>query len=213
MYTGLLHTHRLAVILFLVLYVFKLVLLLAGPGERLARLTKLTRIPEMIISFLFLATGAGLLAMVAKITPMLLIKIALVLASIPIAVIGFRKSNKLLASLSVVLIIASYGLAEANKIGVDHDPLPASVITDAAAPGYDAQAHGAAVYARNCVVCHGPNGDSGKSGSKNLRQTQLTEAQQRELMLAGKNAMPSYAKVLDAAEITAVLAYIKTLHD
>ncbi|TAE47437.1 MAG: hypothetical protein EAZ89_17910 [Bacteroidetes bacterium] len=211
MYTGLLHTHRLSVILFLLLYVVKLVLLLAGRKEQLQKVTKITRIPEMVISALFLLTGIGLLVMVAQITVMLVIKIVLVLASIPIAIIGFRKSNKLLASLSVLLIVAAYGLAEANKIGVDKDPLPAAVVSEVSEPGYDILAHGKALYARNCIVCHGEKGDMQGSGAKNLIISKLSDEELNKLVLYGKNAMPAYGKVYHGDEIKAVIAYVKTL--
>ncbi|MEO1448463.1 MAG: SirB2 family protein, partial [Bacteroidota bacterium] len=111
MYTGLLHTHRLVVILFLLLYVVKWVLLLANKKELLERINKATRVPEMIISTLFLLTGIGLAINIAQLTSMFWIKLVLVLGSIPLAVIGFRKSNKILATLSILLIVGAYGLA------------------------------------------------------------------------------------------------------
>ncbi|MCI4668901.1 MAG: SirB2 family protein [Bacteroidia bacterium] len=209
MYTGLLHTHRLAVILFLVLYLIKAVMLLLNRKEGLQKLTKATRIPEMIISFLFLATGIGLLINVAQINTMLIIKIALVLASIPVAVIGFRRENKLLAVLSVLLIVGAYGLAEMNKVGVEETPL-AQEITDPTAEGYDLIAHGQALYSRNCVVCHGEQGNLAKSGAKNLQESQLSEAEMTNLIQNGKNAMPAYKDVpgYDEAGIAAVIAFI-----
>jgi mono/diheme cytochrome c family protein len=210
MYTGLLHSHRLVVILFLLLYGVKLVLLLLGNEARLERFGRLLRIPEMILSGLFLLTGVGMLFMIAQITPMLVVKVLLVLASIPLAVIGFRRRQKLLAALSVLLIVASYGLAEANKIGVDATPLPAAV-ADAQAPGYDPLVHGQAIYGRNCIVCHGPQGNGKGSGAKDLTISQLSDEQVQALLMKGKNAMPSYAKVLSPAEMQAVAAYVKTL--
>lgn len=211
MYTGLLHSHRLVVILFLLLYVVKWVLLLANKKELLDRVSKATRIPEMIISTLFLLTGIGLAINIAELTPMFWVKLLLVLGSIPLAVIGFRKSNKLLATLSILLIVGAYGLAEMNKIGVEATPLATTVVSDATAANYDAAAHGEALYVRNCVVCHGPNGDMQGSGAKNLIISQLSDAEMRSLIQNGKNTMPAYGELYQDAEINAVIAYVKTL--
>lgn len=205
------HSHRLVVILFLLLYVVKWVLLLANKTELLERITKATRIPEMIISTLFLLTGIGLAINIAQLTSMFWIKMLLVFGSIPLAVIGFRKSNKILATLSILLIVGAYGLAEMNKIGVESTPLASTLVSDPSADGYDQMAHGAALYARNCTVCHGPAGDMKGSGAKNLQITEKTEAEMKSLIQNGKNAMPAYGKLYNDAEIDAVIAYVKTL--
>ncbi|RMG67193.1 MAG: hypothetical protein D6722_13605 [Bacteroidetes bacterium] len=210
MYTGLLHSHRLVVILFLLLYVIKLGLLLLNREEALAKLTRYTRIPEMVLSVLFLLTGGIMLTQIAQITPLLLVKIGAVLASIPLAVIGFRKKNKLLGALSVLLILGAYGMAEANKIGVNQEPLT-GIETDPAAADYDQGTHGLAIYARNCAVCHGADGTAGGSGAKNLQVSTLSDADIMSLLMEGKNSMPAYAKVLNEAERKAVLTYVKTL--
>lgn len=211
MYTGLLHTHTTFALIFLLLYLVKLVLLLINKGETLETFTKKTRIPEMIVSTLFLLSGIGMLFMVAKITPMLIIKIVLVFAAIPIAVIGFRKSNKLLASLSVLIIIAVYGLGEMNKVGVETTPLASGVVSQASAADYDAVKHGQALYERNCIVCHGAEGNLQGSGAKNLITSQLSEADTRDRIVNGKNAMVGYGAIYSEEEITAVLAYVMSL--
>lgn len=211
MYTGLLHTHRLVVIIFLLLYVVKWVLLIANRKNALTSLSGRTRIAEMVLSVLFLGTGIGLMAMTAQVSAMLMGKIAMVLASIPLAIIGFRKSNKLLATLSVLLLVGAYGLAEMDKAGVSKEALAANVITDPAAPGYDMMSHGKAIYMRNCVVCHGEDGAAAKSGAKNLQTSQLNDDQLMPLLSKGKNAMPAYEKVLNEGEMNAVINYILTM--
>src|ERR1700741_142838 len=115
MYKGFLHTHILVVTLFLLLYLVKTILLLSNRNDLLQKFSKMFRIPEMIISTLFLVTGIYLalqLPFGGKYDYLFWIKIAMVLASIPIAVVGFKKSNKILAALSLLLITGSYGLAE-----------------------------------------------------------------------------------------------------
>ena len=50
MYTGILHTHVLSVILFLVLYLVKTFLLTTGKDEALEKVARITKHPERLIS-------------------------------------------------------------------------------------------------------------------------------------------------------------------
>jgi mono/diheme cytochrome c family protein len=213
MATGLLHTHTLSVILFLLLYVAKLALLFFNQSG-LTRLNRATRVPEMIISTLFLVTGIGLLLVAPyRVSLLVIIKIVMVLGAIPLAVIGFRKSNKLLASLSVLLIVGAYGMAEvhAGRVGESTEPLAAEVITDAAAPGYDLLAHGEALYTRNCVACHGYQGDLKYNGASNLQLSVLNEAGIQAMVTNGvEGKMPAYP-TYSTQDLQAVSAYVMTL--
>ncbi|WP_027003497.1 SirB2 family protein [Hugenholtzia roseola] len=201
MYTGLLHTHRLVVTIFLLIYVIKLGMMLFYPtGLERLRESKVARIAEMVVSVLFLATGIGLWTQTA--TPManlLLVKVALVFASIPLAVIGFKKGNKVLASLSVVLILASYGLGEMNKAQKGKVMIEASVQS------------GKEIYASaGCVACHGDDGALGLSGAKSLQASTLTTAEIENIIRNGKNAMPAY-KTLTDAQVKALVEHVESL--
>jgi mono/diheme cytochrome c family protein len=214
MSTGLLHTHTLVVILFLVLYLVKLGLLLFSRKDALDKLTQRTRIPEMVISTLFLLTGIGLMVIApVRIQPLLIVKILMVLGAIPLAVIGFRRSNKILASLSVLLIIGSYGMAEAHagRMGESQDPLPETVVTAVGAADYDPLAHGEALYQRNCVVCHGKQGALAYNTAANLQTSVLNQAQIKGWVQAGvEGKMPAYGWYSDQ-ELEAVSAYTLSL--
>ncbi|MCU0394192.1 MAG: SirB2 family protein [Thermoflexibacter sp.] len=208
MFTGLLHTHKLVVILFLLLYLIKTILLLANKKETLANFSKKLRIPEMIISVLFLLSGIVMLFQLPSINQFMLIKIVAVFASIPLAIIGFKKSNKILATLSLVLLIASYGLAEMSRRYVKKIDVPQGTITDISASDYNALSHGKALYLGNCVACHGTDGQAGIAGSKNLTITQLDEAGIAHIISNGKNVMPPYKKVFNDQEINALVKYV-----
>ncbi len=214
MITGILHTHTLLVILFLLLYLVKLGLLLFNQNEVLEKVAKATRIPEMVVSALFLLTGIALMAMAPmRIDILLIIKIVAVLASIPLAIIGFRKSNKMLATLSVVLIVAAYGMAEAHagRMGESQEPLPAEVVTLPSADGYDQMAHGKALYERNCIVCHGEDGALKFNAAANLQESALNGP---GVMAAVQNGigkkMPAYS-FYSKEELEAVSTYVLSL--
>jgi len=205
MYTGLLHSHKLLVLLFLVHYVVKLVLLLMNRHDSLAKYSKTTRIPEMVLSAGFLLTGIGMLFQGAILSKLLIIKVICVFASIPLAVIGFKKGNKVLAFIAVFLIVMSYGLAEMNKKAKTGDKIDTSTVTDPIVAGK-------LIYVNKCAQCHGEIGNGGASGAKDLSLTQLTAEEQKVAIRNGKNAMPGFKEdVLSEADLDAVIQYIATL--
>ncbi|MFZ9575998.1 MAG: hypothetical protein EBQ77_09260 [Sphingobacteriia bacterium] len=196
MATGFFHTHYLTVILFLLLYVIKTILLLSGRDHLLERFSKSTRVPEMIISSLFLITGIYLLTQTPLGGPrdyLLWIKLTLIGLSIPIAVIGFKRKNKILAALSLLCITASFGLAEVYK---NHKLVVNNTgITDIRT-----------LYKNNCALCHGENGDAGINGSKNLKITTLKESEIIDIIHNGKNTMPKAS--LDDLQIKAMARFV-----
>lgn len=183
MYKGILHTHYLVVVLFLLIYVIKTVLLLSNKNDLLTTFTKKVKIAEMIISFLFLGTGVFLITQLplgGKYDYLLWIKLAMVLASIPLAVVGFKKQNKILAALSLLLITGSFGLAEVyhKRKGVAKDDGSVVASTD-----------GKGLYEKNCATCHGSDGKKGLGGAKDLTATVLDAAGIKDIILNGKNMM------------------------
>lgn len=184
MYKGILHSHYLVVTLFLLIYVIKTILLLSNKNDLLAAFTKKTRIAEMIISVLFLTTGIYLstqLPLGGKFDYLFWIKLIMVFTSIPLAIIGFKKQNKVLAALSLLLITGSYGLAEVytKRKGIPKDN---TVL---------AAENGEALYKANCVVCHGNDGKLGLSGAKDLSISTLDLGSIKEMIIHGKGSMPA----------------------
>lgn len=178
MVKGIAHTHYLVVVLFLLIYVIKTVLLLSNKSDLLAKFTKKIKVPEMIISFLFLATGIYLMTQLVTIHYLMWIKLALILLAIPLAVVGFKKSNKILASVSLLLITASFGLAEVaakKKMQADNSAISVN--------------DGKALYFNNCSMCHGEDGKLGAMGAKDLSATSMDMAAIKEVILKGQNLM------------------------
>ncbi|MEM1137243.1 MAG: cytochrome c, partial [Bacteroidota bacterium] len=122
---------------------------------------------------------------------------------------GFKKYNKILAILSLLLIITAYGLAEMSRRKVEIKPLSAEVVADPTNASYDALVHGKALFTANCVVCHGENGAMEAVGAKNLQTSELSDTEIKNVILNGKNSMPPYKKVLNKDEVTALIQYVK----
>jgi uncharacterized membrane protein SirB2 len=205
MYTGILHTHVLSVILFLVLYLVKTFLLTTGKDEALEKISRITKHPERLISVLFLATGIYLLLNSGNVTWMVYTKIGMVFASIPLAVIGFKRKKSVLAILSVVLLLLSYGLAEMNGKRAGKIEKPELDMTQAS----EAEV-GKALYENYCQNCHGPEGDAGLSGAKNLKVTMLSAEEQADIISNGKGVMPGF-KNLNPTEVQAIVKHVQSL--
>jgi cytochrome c553 len=211
MYAAFKHTHVLVVTLFLLIYLVKTFLLLANKKETLDKTIKILKIPEMAISLLFLATGIGLIFLSGEVKPILIVKIAMVFVTIPIAIIAFRQYNKILGVLTVVLLLAIYGTAEMSGSILKKQEVAGGVITNPADGAYEAVSHGKALFVANCANCHGSDGNGNKSGAKKLSESRITDAEIETAIRKGKKAMAAYEKILSDTEIAALGAYVKTL--
>ena len=184
MYKGILHSHYLVVVLFLLIYVIKTILLLSNKNDLLAKFSKKVKIAEIIISVLFLGTGIYLstqLPLGGKYDYLFWVKLIMVFLSIPIAVIGFKKSNKILAALSLLLITGSFGLAEvySKRKGERKEVINNEL----------AQNDGKSLYESNCASCHGSNGKLGLAGAKDLTATLLDVSAINKIILEGRGLM------------------------
>lgn len=212
LFTALYHTHKAVVLLFAAIYLIKTVLLLLDSNNALDKFTKFIKIPEMIISLLFLATGGYLIMDIANFGMLFILKLVFVLGAIPLAVIGFKKKKKLFALISILLIIGAYGLAEVHKsrMGKRHD-FTEEVITNSQAQNYVLALHGKAIYNAQCVVCHGADGTAGLSGAKNLQTSQKNTEEIQSIINTGKNTMPKMEGKFDEQELKALVQYVNGL--
>jgi cytochrome c553 len=201
METGIRHTHLLSVILFLLIYLIKTVLLLSNKNEGLAKFTKVVKVPEMIVSTLFLATGIYLLTQIPEIKSLLIIKIVAVLISIPLAIIGFKKKNKVLAVLSLVLLIGAYGMAEMSKKQKSKSMETIS----------GSNLNGQELFNASCTSCHGADGKLGLMEASDLSISTMELAAKIELIKNGKGAMTPFAEILTEEQIKAVAEYTESL--
>ncbi len=190
-------THRIAVTLFFLIYVIKTVLLLSNRADLLQKFTKSTKVIEMIVSALFLITGVWLMMQLPHISTMLWVKIVLVLSSIPIAIVGFKKSNKILAAFSLLLITASYGLAEVQKKKREKGNVVA-----------ESNVNGQELYTTKCANCHGSDGKLGFSNAADLSKTSISTDSIKQVILKGRNTMVPVD--LTEEQAAAVTAYVES---
>jgi cytochrome c5 len=174
----------------------KTILLLSNKQDLLQKLTKITKVPEMIVSALFLITGVYLMTQLPEIKAITWIKVVLVLASIPLAIVGFKKGNKILAALSLLLITASYGLGEVSKKKREKGEAVASTVNS-----------GSELYSLKCASCHGADGKAGLSGATDLSKTMMDAAAIKQTVINGKATMPKVE--MSEEQALAVAAYVE----
>ncbi|HNS11482.1 MAG TPA: SirB2 family protein [Bacteroidia bacterium] len=200
--------HMVSVLLFLINYLIKIVLLFTSQAS-LEKYSKIVKIPDMIISVLFLGSGIWLFFMIGGIKMFHIIKLAFIFLSIPLAVVGFKKQKKGIALLSFVLIVGAYGMAEMSK---NKPFIPAKVIVSGDTTSEFAQ--GAILYQSNCAFCHGQDGSKMYRGAIDLRLSSLDETMIAMIVREGsKGKMPAYNKTLSDAEIAQISAYVSTLRN
>lgn len=200
--------HIISTVLFLVLYLLKTVLLLADKKEGLKTVTKIAKVPEMIISTVFLVTGVWMFVELGAIKTLQIIKLIAVVLSIPLAIVAFKKGNKALAVVAFLLIVMSYGLAEMAK----KKPYRGKAVEiEPAAAQANPIDFGGAVYKSNCAMCHGADGKKGLAGAFDLSASQLNKEGVVAVINNGRGSMMGYKSTLNELEIDAVTEYILTL--
>jgi cytochrome c553 len=205
----LVNLHLISVTAFLLIYLVKTILLFTNENA-LDRFTRGTRVAEMIISVLFLGTGIWLYAILGAIKVLQIVKLVCVFAAIPLAVAGFKKKKKPLAVVSLLLIIAAYGIADMSK---KKPYIPTKV--EITGNTDEASQLGIKTYAANCAMCHGMDGKKEYRNAANLSLSTLDEASIHLLVQEGgkdqRGTMPGFANTLSREEITAVSAFVFTL--
>lgn len=210
MFKGILHLHITSVILFLIIYLIKTLFLVLNETDKLDAFKSKTKVLEMIISTTFLVSGIYLMFNVPEIKTMLIVKIIIVLAAIPTAVVAYKKSNKLLAVISLLMIVMAYGLAEMSKKPSVASTKSSVVDNDLSNEEY-AVKYGPELYKSDCNKCHGENGDLGISGAFDLSKSILTTEEAIQVISNGRGNMVGFKDVYSEKQINAVAVYIQSL--
>lgn len=205
--------HIISAGLFLLDYVIKTILLLAGSSS-LEAYKKKTKVPSMIISTVFLVSGIYLIAKIGmgNVGGWFHLKLTLTIVGIVLGIIGFRKNSKVLAIISTIMFVYIYGLSETKdiKLGVGKPSL-GDIVTDTANANYDILVHGKALYTINCLKCHGEDGKAGINGASNLTASMCENRGLVGIIRNGRKLMPAFKDLLNEQEVTAVAEYVKSL--
>jgi len=221
MITGILHTHKLVVFIFLIFLVIKTVLLLLNKNEKLDKLREKTKVLEMILGTLILLTGGALIYFLKNTETYIIVKLIIVLVCTPLAIVGLKKKKKVLAVLAVLgftyalLIAFKKNLTlQTEKIVVEKPVADSSahqseeIIQENADNGLS---NAKAIFEQECARCHGADGKQGLAGAKDLTVSQLTDAQKKEMILKGKGVMSGYEGRLSEQEVDNLVLYVNTL--
>ncbi len=202
MVKGILHTHLMTVVVFLLFFLFKYVLLITRKEDLLDQIRSKTKIFDIVLGVLLLLTGGYLLTVVPEIEPWLWAKTLLVFLLVPLGIVGMKKHSKVLSTAALFLLLYVYGMAETRSLTFKRAP----IAIDYAAAGQIEK--GQAVYQQVCQNCHGTDGQAGIGGAKNLAESKLGPDERLKLIGRGKGLMPGYGKTLQPDEIEAVSAFV-----
>lgn len=198
--------HIIFAILFLLIFGAKIVLMLTGQDETLESLNKATKVPNMIVGTVFLATGIYLLVKIGmgNLGGWFHLKLTLVLIAIPMAIISLKKKKKIPAVLSLLLFLYVYALAETKSPTLIADNDGPTVLASG-------EIDTAKLWKKNCKLCHGNDGDRGLSDAPMLSKSVLEREKIIEMVRNGKNVMPAFGDKLNNEEIEAVADYALSL--
>lgn len=207
--TGILHTHTLVVSLYMLQLLVKATLLTTGKHETLDKFTAKTRIPHIVLAVLMLATGIFLMVRSPEgMQPYVWVKLLFVFGAIPLGIVGFKRRKNALGILAVAFMAMGFVLALGKPAFLRVTPA-STIVVDAGEGQADPQLKdGEQIYSAKCSRCHGPNGDSGFQGAKNLGLSTLSDGEIVAMIRNGKGMMPA-EKDLSDAQIAAVTAYVK----
>lgn len=211
MATGILHLHVTVVILFLILLLLKTILLLANSHGTLKKLRDKTKVLDMVFGTLILITGAYLIY-ATRFETYLLVKIVITLIGIPLGIIAFKKESKVVAVLALFAFVYVYGVAETDSWKFKQDPIVLGDQNQVVDANNEVMLkHARAIYLQECAICHGEDGKLGKSGAKDLSQSELTQEEAEDVIENGRNLMPAYGKRLSDGEIKALAKFVLAL--
>ena len=222
--------HRIIVTLFLFLFLFKTILLLIGKKELLSSIRDKTKIVDMILGTLILASGIYLMIVTKNHNMWINMKALFVLIAIPLGIISMKKSNLVLAIIVNLILIGAYGIGEAKpwnkkdnketttEVEVENNSSTSETeIKDSVSQSILEQNNVAistnakSIYLEKCSFCHGEDGRKGSLGAADLSISTMGTQEKIEIITNGRNAMAGFKAELSKEEIESVAMYLTML--
>ena len=211
METGILHTHTLIVTLYLLQLLAKVVMLGMGKQQALANFSAKTKIPHIVLSVLMLATGVFLMIKSPTGTqPYIFAKLALVILSIPVGIIGMKRNSIVMASAALLILIGVFFIGRVKPEFLRSNLSENIDVNNAGGIDPVVLKEGQALYEKYCVLCHGADGAAGFQGAKSLAASTLGDDEISTLVRNGKGVMPANPDMSDE-EVEKVKEYVKYL--
>ena len=209
--------HVLAVVLFLILFIVKAFMLFTNKTQALENFRRKTRFADIFFGVLILLTGGYLMLHYPNLPGWLLTKVLLVLAAIPAGIIGFKKRQKPLVALALLIFVYVYHVAENKSLAfgkaapeqtteiTDNKPFTENITKEngmvpeeKTAPAISdvmsqtATSNAKQIYLQQCEVCHTRKDKKGKNLGSDLAYSKLNLAERTAVILNGRGEMPAY---------------------
>jgi mono/diheme cytochrome c family protein len=208
---GFLHLHITITSIFLLIYLVKVFLLTAEKTEAFNKFRSKTKIADMILGSLIIITGVFLTVKAPVIETYLIVKIALVIVSIPLGIIAMKKANKTMAIVVLAIYFYVFLIARAGSLTLQKTAYVTPKATLNASSGAIVTDEGKIIFEAKCALCHGTDGKLMLNGAKDLSVSKLTKAEAIEMIKAGKGLMPGFKDELNEQQLTALADYAEGL--
>lgn len=208
---GFLHLHVTITAIFILLYFAKVYLLYTNKPAALDKLRRKTKIADIILGSLILITGIYLAVIQPVVENYLIVKIVLVLLSIPIGIVAMKKSNKPLALVALLIYFYAFAVAKQDSLTLQKEKFVIPVAVADTAVITNTVDEGKIIFEAKCVLCHGSDGTLMLNGAKDLSASKLSSIEILEILSKGKGLMPAFSEELDEKQLKALTIYVEGL--
>jgi len=214
METGILHSHTLIAALYTLLVCVLSFFVVTRNKNAFTSLRGKLKWPRMVLEILLLGTGAFLVSRAPDgVSLDYFFKYGVTVLAIVAAIIGFKRFQPLLTTLSVLLLVYVFFVSRMHswqlrpdssrsaeyKVSPIEEASPATLLVK-----------GQHLYQNNCQRCHGAKGNAQYRKAPNLMASNKGDEYANHLMQNGLNSMPAFLH-LESGQRLAIIAYINSL--
>lgn len=207
--TGMLHTHNLVVSLYLLQLLVRVVMMVAASQATVDKYVKAMRVPHIVLSILMVATGTFLMFRApGGVQPYILVKLGLVLASIPLGVIGSKRKSVALTGFAFFLLAGTMVIAYTKPAFLRSSSVTVADAKDGLDPAKVKA--GQVIYEERCTLCHGADGAASFQKAADLSASKMADADIINIVKNGKGVMPNNSD-LSPEQLEQVKEFVKNL--